>query len=259
MIASYHGKDIDMLKPGCTSANLANICLQKPTDAQIYPFTERENDFFEKIREDIVDCPSFVFTRTAVVDEPFIRKSANICKSIVGIDASQLYPCSMCQTMPTGVYTSWDVDSETGRFTPRKTRPAALKIWSCPNSNEQQQNVKLNASLQQVDMKKLTASVLMGFCSHCNILFAVMGCFYHFRLCQELPFSLTEEDFQPGNLVAKKESPMHWYDTIYKRKAWRILKCGRANGGDCTMQPKLLNNISENTFIISVHLQLSNF
>ena len=44
-----------------------------------------------------------------------------------------------------------------------KTRPAALKIWSCPISNEQDQNVKLKASLQQADRRKLTASVLMGF------------------------------------------------------------------------------------------------
>ena len=44
-----------------------------------------------------------------------------------------------------------------------KTRPAALRIWSCPISNEQDQNVKLKASLQQADRRKLTASVLMGF------------------------------------------------------------------------------------------------
>ena len=43
-----------------------------------------------------------------------------------------------------------------------KTRPAALTIWSCPVSNEQDQNVKLKASLQQADRRKLTASVLMG-------------------------------------------------------------------------------------------------
>ena len=36
--------------------------------------------------------PSIVFTRKAVVDETFIRDSSNIFKSIVGIDASQLYP-----------------------------------------------------------------------------------------------------------------------------------------------------------------------
>ena len=44
-----------------------------------------------------------------------------------------------------------------------KTRPAALKIWSCPISKEQDQNVKLKASLQQANRRKLTASVLMGF------------------------------------------------------------------------------------------------
>ena len=50
-----------------------------------------------------------------------------------------------------------------------KTRPAALKIWSCPISIKQDRNVKLKASLQQADRKKLTASMLMGFFSlqHC--------------------------------------------------------------------------------------------
>ena len=44
-----------------------------------------------------------------------------------------------------------------------KTRPAALKIWSYPTSNEQDQNVKLKASLQQADRRKLTVSLSMGF------------------------------------------------------------------------------------------------
>ena len=44
-----------------------------------------------------------------------------------------------------------------------KTRHATLKLWSCPISNEQDHNVKLKASLQQADRRKLTASVLMGF------------------------------------------------------------------------------------------------
>ena len=48
---------------------------------------------------------SIVFTREAVLDETFIGKSSNLCKLIVGIDASQLYSYSMCQTMPTGLYT----------------------------------------------------------------------------------------------------------------------------------------------------------
>ena len=101
----YHQKEIDMLKLGCTLPNLANICLHKSTDSKIYPFTENDKDLLEKIREDMVGCPSIVFTRKDVVDETFIRKSTNLCKSIVGIDASQLYPYSTCQPMPTGLYT----------------------------------------------------------------------------------------------------------------------------------------------------------
>ena len=56
--------------------------------------------------------PSPVFTGEAVVDKTFIRNSSIVCKSIVGIDASQLYPFSMCQAMPKGLYTSWEFDTD---------------------------------------------------------------------------------------------------------------------------------------------------
>ena len=90
IIAFPHDKDIDMLKLGCTLPILPNICLHKPTDAKFYPFAKGEKDLLEKFRDDVVGSPSIVFTRKAVVDETFIRKSANICKSVVGTDSSQL-------------------------------------------------------------------------------------------------------------------------------------------------------------------------
>ena len=90
-----------MLKLGCTLPNLAHICSHKPTDAKYYPFTEGEKDLLEKIREDDIGGPSNVSTRKAIVDETFNRKSTNVCKSIVGIDASQLYFYSTCQPSPT--------------------------------------------------------------------------------------------------------------------------------------------------------------
>ena len=46
----------------------------------------------EKSRQNVVGGPTIVFRRKAVVVETFIRKSANICKPIVGMDASQLIP-----------------------------------------------------------------------------------------------------------------------------------------------------------------------
>ena len=132
MIDFYQHKDIDMLKLGCTLPNLANFCSHNSTDAKFYPFTEGDKNRSEKIREDLVGGPSIVFTRKASANETFIRKSTNFCKSIVGIDASQLYPHSMCQPMPTGLYTRWDFDSETSRFLPRqnKTRRFEYMVMS---------------------------------------------------------------------------------------------------------------------------------
>ena len=91
-IAFYHDKGIHLLKHGFKLPNLANICLHKSTDAKFNPFTAGEKDLLEEIWEDVVAGPSIVFTRKAVVDETFIRKSTNIRKSIVGNDASQLNP-----------------------------------------------------------------------------------------------------------------------------------------------------------------------
>ena len=103
-IAIYHDKDIDMLNLRCTLPKLANTCLHKSVGAKFYPFTEADKELLEKTR-DVFGGPSIIFTRKAVVDETFIRKSTNICKTIVGIVASQLYPYSMCQPMPNGLYT----------------------------------------------------------------------------------------------------------------------------------------------------------
>ena len=122
MLAFFHKKGIDMLKLGCTLPNLANICLHKSTSAKFYPFTETDKDLLQKIREVMVAGPSIVLTRKAVVDETLIRKSENICKSIVGIDASQLYRFSLCQPMPTGLYTRWEYDTESNRFKPQQNK-----------------------------------------------------------------------------------------------------------------------------------------
>ena len=255
-IAFYHDKNIDMLKLGCTLLNLANICLHKSTDAKFYPFTEGDKRPFGKKMRRCCWWSTIVFTRKAVVDETFIRKSANICKSIVGIGASQLYSYSRCQPMPTGLYRVgiWiqkRVDSHLD-----KTRPAALRIWSCPISNAQEQNVKLKASLQQADRRKLTDSVLMGFVLIATLCLKPWVAFTISVLVKScVPLSLKKI----FNVVARRERSLHWGHTIYKRKASRILKCGSANGGDCTKQPLLLNNISESTFLTGVHLQLNNF
>ena len=148
MIEFYHNKGIVMLKLGCTLLILANICLHKSTDSKFYPSTGSDKELLEKIRKDMVGVPSIVFTRKALVDESFIRKSSNLCKSNVGIDASQLYPYSMCQRMPTGLYTQWEYNSETKRFTVRqnKSRPFENMVMSYFQQSRPEYKIESNGT-----------------------------------------------------------------------------------------------------------------
>ena len=199
LIAFYHDKNIDMLKLGCTLPNLANNCLHKSTDANFYPFTVGDKGLLDKIREDVVGGPSIVFTRKTVVDGTFVRKSSNICKYIVGIDASQLYPYSMCQPMPTGLYTRWDLDSETSRFTPRQNKTRSLEIMVMSYLQRTRPECEIESFFTTDRQRKIDCFSVDGFCCHCNTVFEAMGCFYHFCPCQELRSSLTEEDIQRGS------------------------------------------------------------
>ena len=127
MMTFYHDKDIEMWKLGCTLPSPANICLHKSTEAKFYPFAEGGEDLLQPTREDVLSGLSTVFTRKAVVDETFNRKCTIICKSIVGIDASQLYSYPMCQPMLTGLYTRWNINSDTSRFTPRQNKTRSFE------------------------------------------------------------------------------------------------------------------------------------
>ena len=113
-----------------------------------------------------------------------------------------------------------------------KTRLAALKIRSCLISNEQDQNVKLKASLQQADRKKNDCFSVNGFGSHCNTVLEAMGCFYHFCPCQELRPSLTEEDIQRGSKKRELDALRRHYiqekgfkvREMWECECWRLYK-----------------------------------
>ena len=194
MIEFYNNKGIDMLKLGCTLPNLANIYLHKSTDSKFYPFTESDKDLLEKIREDMVGGPSIVFTHKAVVDETFIRKSSNLCKSIVGIDAIQLYPYSMCQPMPTGLYARWEYDSETKRFRARQNESRSFENMVLSSYQESRPDCKIESNITTGRQKKIDCFSVDGICYHCNTVFEAMGCYYHYCPCQEARLSLTDTD-----------------------------------------------------------------
>ena len=255
LIAFYHDKNMDLFKLVCTLPILANICLHKSTDAKFYPFTEEDKDLLEKIREDIVGGPSIVFTRKGVVDETFIRKSTNLCKSIVGIDASQLYPYSMCQPMPTGLIRVGISFLKTVHSHLDKTRLIALKIWSCLIFNLQDLIVKLRASTLQADRRKLTPSVLMVFVLIAELCLKQWVAFTTFV---PLKSSAHRSLKKISKVAVGKENSTNWDNAIDRRKVSLSFNCGNVSGGDLTRQPLMLYYISQRISLTDDDLQYNN-
>ena len=207
LIAFYHDKNIDTLKLYCNLPNRCNICLQKSTDAKFYAFTEGDKNLLEKIRGDVAGGPSIVFTHKAVVDESFFFESLQTFASLsLGLTPAHYIPLRCVNPclpviLRVGISIQKRVDSHLD-----KTRPAALRIRSFAISNEQDQNVKLKASLQQADRRKLTASVLIGFVLNATLCLKQWCAFTAFaavKSCVHLSLKMI------FNVVRRRESSMH--------------------------------------------------
>ena len=114
----------------------------------------------------MVGGPSIVFTRKAVVNETFKRKSSTLCKSIVDIDASQLYPYSMCQSMPTGLYTRWEYVSETKRFTARQNKSRSSENMVLSNFQQSPPDCTIESNASTGRQKKIDCVNVDGICYH---------------------------------------------------------------------------------------------
>ena len=136
-----------------------------------------------------------------------------------------------------------------------KTKPVALKIWSCLIFNEQDLIVKLRASMLQADRRKLIASVLMGFVLIATLCLKQWDAFTTFvpvKCCAHLSLKkISNEAVGEGN-------SMNWDEAIHRRKVSLSLNCGNVSGGDFTRLPVKLNYISERVSLTDDHLQNNN-
>ena len=198
----------------------------------------------------MVGCPSIVFTRKAVVDETFIRKSSNLCQSIVSIDASQIYPYSMCQPMPTGLYTRWKYDSETKRFTAYQNKCRSFENMVLSYFQQSRPGCKIESNVTFGRQKKIDCFSVDGICYHCKTVFEAMGCYYHYCLCQEARSSLTDTDIERG--VKKRQQDEMRRDYI-QQKGYQIVEMWGVSGGVSIKLMHQSNATSKKTFPTDVH------
>ena len=204
MMKFYQNQKIGMLKLGRTLPNLANICLHKSMDRKFYLFIEADKDLYEKIRSETTGGPSKVFTRKAVVDKTFIWRSNNICKAKIGIDASQLYPFSMCQAMPTELYTRWEFDSDLQKFKACQNKIRKIENMVMSFYQATRPECITESFYTTGKQKKINSFTVDGFCGNCQTLFKALGCYYHFCPCRETQSNLIEDEFEFG--TRKRES-----------------------------------------------------
>ena len=154
-----------MLKFGCTFANLAKIRRHESTSAKFFPFSETDKDLLHKTREDMVGCPSTVFTRKAVFDETFNRNSKNISKTIDGIDASQLYLHTISQPLPTVLYTRWAYDTESNRYKPQQNKWRIFEYVFMSFFQRQRHDCEIDSFYTTRTQKKKKYFRANGFCA----------------------------------------------------------------------------------------------
>ena len=132
------------------------------------------------------------------MDETFLRKSSNLCESIVGIDTSRRHPYSVCQPMPTGLNTRWEYDSETKRLTARQNKSRSFENVVLSYFQQSRPDCKIESNVTTGKQNRSDCFSVDGICYHCNTVFEAMGCYSHYCPCQKARPSLTDTDIERG-------------------------------------------------------------
>ena len=127
--------------------------------------------------------------------------------------------------MLTGLYTHWDFDSETSRFTPRQNKTRSFENWVMSYFQRTRPKCEIESFFTTGRQKKINCFNVDGFCSHCNTVFEAMDCFYHFCPCQELRPALTEEDIQRGTKKRELDALRRHYIQEKNSKVLEMWEC----------------------------------
>ena len=132
----------------------------------------------------------------------------------------------MCETISTGLYTRWDLDSATGTFTPRQNKTRSLKDMVMSSFQQTTPECKIESFSTTGRQKKIDCFNFDGFCSHCNAVFEQMLCFYHFCPCQDVRPPLTEKDNQRGSNKREIDEKRRSYLQEKSFTLIEMLECG---------------------------------
>ena len=88
-----------------------------------------------------------------------------MCKTVVGIDASQF---SICQEKPTGIYTRWKIDVEKQCFVPIQHQRRRFENMVTDHLQKTPPDCKIQSNLTG-NQHTIKISSVDGFYGHCNM------------------------------------------------------------------------------------------
>ena len=106
-----------------------------------------------------------------------------------------------------------------------RTKHALSKIWSFLIFNQLVRIARLKAMWKLADKRRLTASVLMVFCSQFYTVFEAISCFFHYCLCQEARPSLTDNEIMRRTKKREQDQMRKEYIQQKGYKTFEMWEC----------------------------------
>ena len=122
-------------------------------------------------------------------------------------------------------YKRWDLNSETSRSTPRQNKTRSFELMVMSYFQWTRPECEIESFCTTGRQKKIDCFSVDGFWTHCNNVFEIMGCFYHFCPCKALRPSLTEEDIQRGSKKRELDALRQHYIQDKGFKVFQMWEC----------------------------------
>ena len=125
------------------------------------------------------------------------------------------YVFSMCQAMPTGLYSSCELGSESGKYKPRQNKTRSFENMVMSYFQRVRPQCKVESFYTTSTQKKVIFTMLKALVDTTTLCLKLWGCCYHYCPCQDSRPSLTEEEILRG--IRKRELDELWEQKIQEK------------------------------------------
>ena len=112
---------------------------------------------------------------------------------------------------------------------PRQNKTRSFENMVLSYFQQTRPEYRIESNVTTGRQKKTDCFGVDGICNHCNTVFEVMACYFHYCPYQEARPSLTDKKIMRRT---KKRNGTKCAKTKYNRKDTKLLKCGSAIGGN---------------------------